>query len=237
MLHSLNALPASKFNPRLNYLGGQNPFGLSDPPTWFLEDLWKFDPCLVIFPSKEEAVYRLARRAEHGQPIVSLVANEKKRRPDTKVFWEHKLVPVTSILPPPMVQWGPVLLKDLAAVDMRRRGGYRKIADALDAADETAEEQWKRENAEGAAIRARASYRGQKWTNGETLDLGARKSQGARTSTRAVAHYPGRVDPSLRPAYSGEGAIFGRDRPLQQATPFFDEERPSRESRIIIAAA
>lgn len=232
MLHSLNALPSSKFNPSLNFVAEENPFGLSSPPTWFLEDLWKFDPCLVIFPSKEEALYRLARRAEHGAPVTRLL----KGRPDTALFVKHRLVPVTSILPPPMVQWGPVLLKDLAERDIRRQGGYRKVASLLDQHDEDADTRWRRENAEGAEIRARASWRGQKWTHGESLDLGARKTQGARSSARSVTHYPGRIDPRLRPAHSGEGALFGHDRPLQEATPFFDEA-PSRESRIVIAAA
>lgn len=232
MLHSLNALPSSQFNPSLNYLQEENPFGLSAPPNWFLEDLWNYDPCLVIFPSKEEALFRLARRTEHGSPVTRLLAG----RPDTAMFVKHRLVPITSILPSPMVQWGPVLLKDLADRDLRRAGGYKRAARLLDQFDEDADTRWQRENAEGAEVRARASWRGQKWTNGEALDLGARKNQGARRSGRAVRHYPGRVDPRLRPAHSGDGAMFGQDQPLQEATPFFDEA-PSRESRIIIAAA
>jgi hypothetical protein len=231
MLHSLNALPSSKFNPSLNFVQEENPFGLSSPPNWFLEDLWNFDPCLVIFPSKEEALYRLARRAEHGAPVVRLLTG----RPDTGIFVKHRLVPVTSILPSPMVQWGPVLLKDLAERDIRRQGGFKRAASLLDQQDADADAKWHRENADGAEVRARASWRGQKWTNGQSLDLGARKNQGARTGARKT-HYPGRIDPRLRPAHSGDGALFGHDRILQEATPYFDET-PSRESRIIIATA
>jgi hypothetical protein len=222
MLHSLNALPSSNFNPRLNYLLEENPFGLTAPPTWFLEELWKFDPCLVIFPSKEEAVYRLARRVEHGSPIVTLVDNPKKRRPDTTMFWKHRLVPVTSIMPSPFVHWSPLLLKDLAERDIRRQGGYRKASDTLDRLDDANDEKWRRENEDGATIRARASWREQKWSRGESLDLGARRAEGARTTRERHHHSFSRATV----ASSGERptmALFtGRDETLQGARPPLD---------------
>lgn len=226
MLHSLNAVPSSNFNPAMNFIVEENPFGLASPPNWFLEEMWKFDPCLVIFPSKEEGLYRLARRAEHGPAILTLVADPKKRRPDTTMFWKHKLVPVTSILPAPYVHWSPVLLADLAARDIRRQGGYKKAADRLDAIDDAAESKWHSEVEDGATIRARASWREQKWTRGEAVDLGARKLHGARTTNERKHHSFSRA---LRPS-SGDRpsmALFtGRDEPLQGATPFsLDEDR------------
>jgi hypothetical protein len=152
-------------------------------------------------------------------------------RPDTEMFVRHRLVPVTSILPTPMVKWGPVLLKDLADRDLRRVGGYKKAARVLDQFDEDAETRWKRETAEGAEVRARASWKGQKWSNGETVDLGARKIPGARRSKRRE-YFTGVGDSRLRPTQAGDGALFGRD-PLKEATPYFDE-KPT-ESRIIVA--
>jgi hypothetical protein len=222
MLHSLNAIPSSNFNPAMNFIVEENPFGLASPPNWFLEEMWKFDPCLVIFPSKEEALYRLARRVEHGSPLLTIA----KKRPDTKVFWAHKLIPVTSILPAPYVHWSPMLLADLAARDIRRQGGYKKAADALDALDATADAKLDAETADGATIRARASWREQKWTRGESVDLGARRRHGARTTDERTQHSFSRA---RRPA-SGDApsmALFtGRDEPLQGATPFLaDEDR------------
>lgn len=226
MLHSLNAIPSSTFHADLNFICEENPFGLASPPSWFLAEMWKFDPCLVIFPSKEEAVYRLARRVEHGSPIVTLVDNPAKRRPDTTMFWKHRLVPVTSILPAPYVHWSPILLKDLAERDIRRRGGYKKVADALDAVDDAEESKWRTGVEDGATIRARASWREQKWTRGETVDLGARRIHGARTTRERTHHSFRRAE---RPV-SGDGpsmALFtGRDEPLQGATPYLaDEDR------------
>ena len=223
MLHSLNALPSSEFNPSLNYLLEENPFGLTPPPTWFLKDLWAFDPCLAIFPSKEEAVYRLARRVEHGSPILTLVADPAKRRPDTTMFWKHRLVPVTSIMPPPFVQWGAPLLKDLAVRDIRRQGGYRKAADRLDALDDDADSRWHADVEDGVTVRARASWRQQKWTHGEALDLGARKVEGARTTGRRVQHGPPRR--AWRPTTGDNvsSVLFsGHDEPLQGARPYLD---------------
>lgn len=222
MLHSLNAIPSSHFTPTMNCIVEENPFGLATPPTWFLEEMWKFDPCLVIFPSKEEALYRLARRVEHGSPLLTIAKN----RPDTRVFWKHKLVPVTSILPAPYVHWSPVLLKDLAERDIRRQGGYKRAADRLDAIDDATESKWHADVEDGATIRARASWREQKWTRGETVDLGARKVHGARTTNERTQHSFSRA---MRPS-SGDAptmALFtGRDEPLQGATPFLaDEDR------------
>jgi hypothetical protein len=230
MLHSLNALPSSNFNPAMNFIVEQNPFGLASPPTWFLEEMWKFDPCLVIFPSKEEAVYRLARRVEHGSPLLTIA----KGRPDTTVFWKHRLVPVTSILPSPYVHWSPVLLADLAKRDIRRQGGYKKAADALDALDDAEDSKWHTDVEDGAMIRARASWREQRWTRGEAVDLGARRVHGARTTKERTHHSFGRA----RLPSSGDApsmALFtGRDEPLQGARPAFDADE-DRNTLIVRA--
>ena len=226
MLHSLNSLPSATFNPHLNWLGHEeNPYGLAGPPAWFLQEMWTFDPCLVIFPSREEPIYRLARRVEHGSPLFTFL----KSRPDTKVFVRHRLVPVTSILPPPLVQWGPVLLRDLAERDVRRAGGYRKAADLLDRQDDDRDARWRAENDDGASVRARASWREQKWSHGEALDLGGRQPEGARTSRARRIHDVGAGRPGLRPsAGTFAGALFiGRsDHPQHEATPFLDADAP-----------
>lgn len=226
MLHSMNAVPSSDFHPRLNYIEEANPFGLSGPPRSFLSEMWTFDPCLVIFPSTEEAVYRLARRIEHGAPVLTFL----KTRPDTQMFVRHRLTPVTSIVP--FAKWGPVLLHDLAVRDIRRAGGFRSAADALDEQDDGAERQWQRWVDDQATIRARASWKGQKWSRGETLDLGGRKIHGARTTPRRQTFVP-----NLRPTEAGAGALFiGRENtPLQGVTPFYDGERPKDRSLIVAA--
>lgn len=227
MLHSLNALPVTDFDPRWNYLVEENPFGLTGPPRSFLHEMWTFDPCLVIFPSKEEAVYRLARRVEHGQPLMTFLQS----RPDTKMFVKHRVVPVTSIVP--FAHWGPVLLHDLAVRDIRRHGGYKRAAETLDGQDDAAETAFQAYVAKEAEVRARASWRGQKWTRGETMDLGGRRVHHARTSPTRQSYRP-----AYRPLGAGAGAIFvGRDVPLQEATPYVDRETgvPQRAGLIVAA--
>lgn len=226
MLHSMNVTPSLDFHPRLNYIEEANPFGLSGPPTSFLSEMWLFDPLLVIFPSKEEAVYRLARRVEHGPPILTFL----KSRPDTQMFARYRLTPVTSIVP--FAKWGPVLLHDLAVRDIRRIGGHRSAADALDQQDTDAERLWESWVQDQATIRARASWNGQKWSRGETLDLGGRRVHGARTTPHRKT-----FSAALRPSGSGEGAVFlGReDRILKEVRPF-DGSLPAKDRGLIVAA-
>ena len=158
----------------------------------------------------------------HGAPPLTFMA----KRPDTKMFWQHKLVPVTSILPSPWVQWSPVLLSDLASRDIRRQGGHKKAAQALEAHDDDTDAAWHREVEDGAMIRARASWREQKWSRGEALDLGGRKTEGARTTRERLTHHAPRR--AFRPV-TGDGLVTtlfsGHDEPLHGARPFLDDDR------------
>lgn len=109
-----------------NYIETGNPFGLSKPPDSFLRALLTMDPDLVIFPSMTDGVYRLARRARNTPGILRLLQDQ----PDKKVLFQHRLVPVTAILPG--AWWGPRLLEHLAQCDMWRMGGADKVADRLE---------------------------------------------------------------------------------------------------------
>jgi hypothetical protein len=115
-----------------NYLETANPFGLSRPPVSFLQQMHTYDSALVIFPSMQEAVYRFCRRRTHTPPVLSL--QDPKKNPDTVFIFNHRLVPITGIVPGP--HWGPALLNDIAQMDMWRVGGADKAADALDRLEE-----------------------------------------------------------------------------------------------------
>lgn len=117
-----------------NYLESSNPFGLSRPPAFFLLQMFTQDPDLVIFPAMEDCVYRLCRRVKHGPPPAVRVALDPKRHADTAFMAKHGLIGVTAILP--FARWGPMLLEDLARMDMWRIGGSDKMADALDRLEE-----------------------------------------------------------------------------------------------------
>lgn len=130
----------------MNYLTDvPNPFGLAGPPAFFLHDLAIFDADLVLFPSQEEAIYRLGRKVTHAPDIWRLVASvQNGRKPDARTMARHGLVPVTSILPSPLTHWGPTILQDLAQMDVQRFGGADKFVDAIE----------DREEAEAAHTRA-----------------------------------------------------------------------------------
>lgn len=148
-----------------NYLEGANPFNLVGPPTWFLRQLEAMDPALVIFPSCEEGVYRVARRVTHTPGVLRALSY----RPDTKVFVQHRLEPVTSLLP--FARWGPVILQDLAERDIWRVGGADKAADILDARDEEADRRLDCEADDGSDQRAHAAYQATKLRAGQTVFL------------------------------------------------------------------
>jgi len=105
-----------------------------------------FDPDLVIFPSQQEAVYRLGRKVRHSPDVWRLVTSltnthnpdgtHPKPRPDARVMARNGLVPVTSILPSGLTHWGPELLRDLASRDIRRHGGGDAFVDALEAGED-----------------------------------------------------------------------------------------------------
>lgn len=117
----------------VNYLRTANPFGLADPPVWFLQDLFRLDSDLVLFPSLEDAAYCLARRVKHGPPLALKLLNPQ-RHPNAVFCETHRLLAITGILPNP--QWGPMLMGDIQAMDMWRVGGSDKFCDSLDRLEE-----------------------------------------------------------------------------------------------------
>lgn len=162
-----------------------NPWNLAAPPQWFLDEMYAMDAELVIFRSAEEPCYRFARKAK----VHPAVMHALKNRPDTKTYWEHRLVPVTSL--PQFEQWSPRILIQLAERDIQRVGGAQEAANILDAHDERVEARLQAETADGADLRAIDMYREHKSATGQRVFLGGKKSEGGRTRAevprRAVA--------------------------------------------------
>jgi len=204
---------------RSNYLAsGPNPFNLVGPPDWFLDQLAAYDDQLVIFPSQEEAVYRIARKHQGRSPRIF---NFLAERPDTKQYVAHNLVPVTSVLPPPLVQWGPVIINDLAEKDIQRVGGWKEAARLLEDREDTQERRLNANIRDDADHLARFAWKALKWRTGQTVDLGARKAEGARSRTptrrRQFAYRP-----------NAEGAGFWRD-DLNPA-----RNRPAHDADVVV---
>lgn len=75
-----------------NWIAGDNPHHLEQPPDWWLRGLSDFDDQLVVLPSLQRPVYILARRLQHtsGLGDLAVVAHYS----DTTMLIKHKVVPV-----------------------------------------------------------------------------------------------------------------------------------------------
>lgn len=109
-----------------NYDGSENPWNLDPPPEWVQRQLAVYDDQLVLLPGITEPIYRLARRSH--VKLVPLVQGGEVQR-----MIRLGVVPVTSIKNHPnwfeLFQW----LKDH---DIWANGGWEKVADQLDEADQ-----------------------------------------------------------------------------------------------------
>src|SRR5262245_17052331 len=105
----------------MNYLRSSNPFDLARPPQGFLTALADYDDQLVIFASMTQPLFRLARRCTQtiGVPPENVLGVGE--HPDTLFMWQHRLVPVTTIVP--RAHWSVNLICQLAARDTWRMGG------------------------------------------------------------------------------------------------------------------
>jgi len=116
-----------------NYIEDTNPFHLAGPPTYFLRQLWEFDPSLVVVPSRQEFMYRLAQRRTLRLKE-ALVHDLMKEQADTRMLASYGLIPVTTILA--TANWGnPGLFTELASRAPWRMGGAAKVNEMLEAQD------------------------------------------------------------------------------------------------------
>lgn len=201
---------------RVNYLPWvPNPFNLSAPPDFFLDMLSTYDDRLVLFPSAEEPVYRVARRWFGTTPEGFIAV---QHRPDTLTYRTHRLVPVKSLLPSSMTHWGPVVINDLAESDIQRLGGAEAVCKLLEEREARAATKLDATIRDDVDELARFAWKAIKWRSGETVDLGARKPEGARSRTPAR-----RRQFAYRPTASGAG--FWRDpTPARNGAAYVDSE-------------
>jgi hypothetical protein len=115
----------------VNYIRDRNRWNLSAPPAWWQQQLFDYDPLLVVIPSRQMPVYRIARRARVSIKPLDIVNTEA----DTAMLATYLLVPVTT-----MIRMGGTwsidnILRQLKARNIRELGGADKVADQLDAND------------------------------------------------------------------------------------------------------
>jgi hypothetical protein len=122
----------------LNYIVDQNKFSLAGPPTWWLSKLWNFDASLVVVPSRQSCVYRLAQRRKLKLPE-HIVNDALFNESDTKMLARYSLVPVTTIIA--TANWSnPFMFQELANRAPWMQGGAEKVVNRIEgqeAADET----------------------------------------------------------------------------------------------------
>lgn len=167
-----------------NLWKGQSNFSPTPPPTWWLEELHKFDDQLVMFPSAKAPTFILARKARiskgeplHSEPADVHTGKKLPQNPDTVYMHFNRLVRVCEIMPGNL--WDMRVFARLAAVDIRRQGGAAEFANRLDAADEARAKQVQRSIDDEGDARSRAAYRGYKSRIGERLTMA--KTQGVGT--------------------------------------------------------
>lgn len=116
-----------------NWIADVNRFALQKPPQFFLAKLWEFDSSLVIVPSRQSPLYRLAQRRKLTLPE-KMVNEALFNESDTQLLASYSLVPVTSILG--TVNWhDPYLFVELHNRAPHRLGGAEKVNAALDVQD------------------------------------------------------------------------------------------------------
>jgi hypothetical protein len=83
--------------PRLsNWIPDINRWNLETPPSWWLQRLFDFDDKLVVIPSRQQMLYRIARRKQLSPGIGPLAVIDNQR--DTAMLATHGLVPVTTMI-------------------------------------------------------------------------------------------------------------------------------------------
>lgn len=144
-----------------NYIVDVNRFKLAGPPTWWLKKLWDFDPSLVVVPSRQDCIYRLAQRRPLKLP--EHITNDALfNQSDTKMLASYNLVPVTTILS--TANWSnPLMFEELRQRAPWRMGGAEKVIKDIEGAE--LEQEIKSNIAEDARLTeiARKGYR--HWKN------------------------------------------------------------------------
>lgn len=114
-----------------NYIPDENRFHLAGPPEWWLRKLWDFDSSLVVIPSRQQYVYRLAQRRKLSLPE-GVVNEALLKENDSRMMASYGLIPVTTILP--TANWSnPYLFVELANRAPHRLGGAEKVNAMLEA--------------------------------------------------------------------------------------------------------
>lgn len=79
-----------------NYIRDHNRFNLSQPPEWWLSQLFNYDEMLVIVPSRFDRKYLLCRRRQHSAGLGDVAMLDNKH-PDTNMCYTYHIVPIAPL--------------------------------------------------------------------------------------------------------------------------------------------
>jgi hypothetical protein len=114
-----------------NYIADMNRFNLAGPPVWWLRQLAVFDPSLVVVPSRQSPLYRLAQRRRLQLPE-KMTNDALFNESDTKMLASYSLIPVTSIIA--TINWNdPAIWSELRRRAPWRLGGATEVISKLEA--------------------------------------------------------------------------------------------------------
>lgn len=156
-----------------NYIPDVNRFKLSGPPDWWLRKLWDFDNSLVVVPSRQDCVYRLAQRRPLRLPE-HIVNDALFNESDTKMLASYSLVPVTTIIA--TANWSnPLMWNDLANRAPWRLGGAEKVIRDIEAREETERLGIDRKNDQLLTDVAKSGWKGYQYKTGQRTFIDSTK--------------------------------------------------------------
>jgi len=160
-----------------NFVQDRNPFNLSAPPAWWLQRLYDYDNQLVVIPSRQDAVYRLARKT-WDRPGIQLMADIHREK-DTAMLAHYGLVPVTTIIGAGI--WGENIFHALRARDIWAHGGAEKFVKAEEDAEAEAKRKQQAEIRDDLWMRSGDAWRSYQARTGQRSKVDTRT--GRRTPT------------------------------------------------------
>jgi hypothetical protein len=172
----------------VNYIRDLNRWHLSAPPAWWQQQLFDFDPLLVLIPSRQFPFYRLTRRSrvKIDPNHIWSVAHEA----DTHMMAQYSVVPVTTVIRHGGAWQIDNILRELRARDVWSNGGAEKIANALDEKDEKDRQKVRAQIRSDMDHRSRDAWRSYQARTGQRT----RPTTGQIIAPSSSGRTPGRVE-------------------------------------------
>mgnify|MGYP001572678542 CR=1 FL=1 len=187
-----------------NYIGDRNPFQLPAPPAWWLQMLYDYDAQLVAIPSRQESIYRLARRT-WNRPGIQLMADIHREK-DTAMLASYGLVPVTTIVGWGI--WGTNIFNSLRARDIWAHGGAEKFVKLEEDAEAEAEQKRKAAIRDDMWMRSGAAWQSYKQRTRQSVFKNGDNPYGGAGSQQARMERRNQTAPQTSRSTAGSGLVL-----------------------------